>query len=120
MRLSKRFKSLKQSLKRSVFSLPNNTEITMRITVTVDLSKECRHIYEFNTFDMNVVLVGVREERKPQGKRAWKMVSFWDNYNKRYSTIKESPPLPLEVRRKAGDEMVKMIRVMTWDEWKKI
>jgi len=90
----------------------------MRIEVKIELSKENCRVYEFNTFDLNVVFVGYREQNKPKGKRLWKTISFWDKYNERDSNIKESPFLPLEVKQKAFEEMMKVIKVMTWEQWK--
>ncbi len=90
----------------------------MKITVRIETSSETAKVYDFNCFDTNIVFVAYSEEVKPSGKRKWRIVKFWDNYNKRDSSIKEAPDLPLDVRQLAAVQMIEMIKVMTWNEWK--
>ena len=91
----------------------------MRVNVISELNKEERQVWEFNLFDLNLVLVGYRYEKKPKGKRKWRSEYFWDIYNERGSTMKERPVLVGSIRRRALKQVQKLIRVLTWKEWKR-
>lgn len=90
----------------------------MRIKIEKQINAETKETWSFNTFDLNVVFVGWKCETKPKDKRKWIILSYWDKYSHRgYGGIEE-PALPEDIKNQALNEVIKHIKVQTWDEWK--
>jgi len=90
----------------------------MRIEIIKQIDAETRCVWEFNLFDISAVFVGWRKETKPKGKRIWKLVEYWNYYNERDSSVKRPPKLTKEIREEVVEEIIKIVRVFTWSEWK--
>lgn len=89
------------------------------MAIKVEIKKEdgTIDIYRFTQFDSTLVLTGLDNQFKPEGKRVWKIKTMWDKYNNRNSIIGE-PELTEELKKLAFEEMVKTIKVKTWKEFK--
>lgn len=90
----------------------------MRIEVVKSIDAETREVWTFNMFDLLVVFVGFKTEKKPKGKRIWVCNEYWDNYDKRNSKLTE-PVLPDEIKKDALNLAISYIKVKTWNEYKK-
>lgn len=91
----------------------------MRIEIEKQIDAETKEVWSFNMFDLNAVFVHWSREVKPKGKRKWTVVKFWDRYNRREYTMGSEPILPETIRSEVLSEVMKYVRVFTWDEWKK-
>lgn len=92
----------------------------MRVEVTKEVNEHLRQTWKFNMFDLNLVFVGYVVEEKPPRKRKWRITEKWDKYERRCeNTIKEEPKLEEHIKRDALEKAQSMIKVMTWDEWKR-
>ncbi len=87
------------------------------ITIEKALDAETKEVYSFHLFDLNAVFNGYDKLSKPKGKRIWRSIGKWSSHNDRYSTIPQ-PELPPEIILSCRVEIQKMIRVMTWQEYK--
>lgn len=90
----------------------------MRIEVIKQIDDETREVYTFTLFDLNAVFVCWAIETKPKGKRIWRIKSFWDKYARKDFNATEEPILPEKIRSEAISEVIKLIRINTWDEYK--
>lgn len=91
----------------------------MTLTIEINVDSETREYYGFNVFDdMSCVFVSFRTESKPKGKRKWKRTNFWDKYSQRDSTIPE-PVLTQNIKDLALERIISLIKIKTWDEYKK-
>jgi hypothetical protein len=89
----------------------------MRIKIQKQIDVETREIWVFNVFEsFNIVFVGWCKEVKPKGKRKWVVENFWDVYS---SGKHKEPVLPEIIRSEALSEVMKYLKVRTWNEWKK-
>lgn len=89
------------------------------IHVYNEISKGKRERFDFNDFgSLNLVFVGYSIEEKTDRQRMWRRVAWWDNYNLRDCTIKTAPTLTDEVKEQAKAQVIELIRVMTFPEWK--
>jgi len=91
----------------------------MRIEVIEQIDKHNREVWDFNAFEMTLVMVGKRIEEKLPRKRNWKVTAKFDRYNKRDSSLPEPDKIPNWVKIEAAEKMKSFIKVMTWDEWKR-
>ena len=89
------------------------------INIEVQIDQETRETWYFHMFDLNAVFVYWKREIKPKGKRKWIIERSWDKYKERDLNSTPRPELPEIIRSQALSEVMKMIRVYTWDEWKK-
>lgn len=89
------------------------------MAIKVEIKKEdgTIDIYRFTQFDSTLVLTGLDNQFKPEGKRVWRIKTMWDKYNQRASIIQE-PELTEEVRQLVFEEMVKTIKVKNWKEFR--
>jgi hypothetical protein len=89
----------------------------MRIKIQKQIDVETREIWVFNVFEsFNIVFVGWCKEVKTKGKRKWVVENFWDVYS---SGKHKEPVLPEIIRSEALSEVMKYLKVRTWNEWKK-
>ena len=89
----------------------------MNIEVIKQKDPETREVYNFTTFDFNIVFTRYSFEQKPKGKRKYQRVKYWDTYTWRAAENAE-PNLPDEIRQEAVNKAAKNLRACTWDEWK--
>ena len=94
----------------------------MRIEVIKQIDTETREVWAFNMFDLNAVFVWWSRESKPKRKRNWIIEEFWDNYGygREKFRMAQEPILPEVIRNEALLEVMKHIKVHTWNEWKKM
>ena len=78
---------------------------------------ETKELWSFNMFDLNAVFVAWHREVKPKGKRKWTIEKFWDKYGRREYNMVSEPVLPEIIRSEVLSEVMKYVRVHTWDEW---
>ena len=90
----------------------------MRITIEKQIDSETRETWGFNLFDLNAVFVCWHREVKPKGKRKWVIQDFWDKYGRRDHRLVVEPVLPDNIRSEVISEIMKYIKVHTWNEWK--
>jgi len=91
------------------------------IEVTRAIDAETNEVFRFVVFDLILVFSVYLLTNKPKGKRNWKVVKKWDNYNTRDSTI-DQPVLTDDIRELARHEFKRIvdegIKVKTWDEYR--
>lgn len=91
----------------------------MRIEIEKQIDAETKEVWSFNMFDLNAVFVAWHIETKPKGKRKWTIEKFWDKYNHRRNIgMVQEPELPEDIKAQVKEEVIKKIKVLTWDEWK--
>ena len=90
----------------------------MRIEIIKQIDDETREVFCFNMFDLNAVFVTWHKETKTKGKRKWSIADFWDKYARVGQKMSTEPELPEIIRSEAISEIMKFVRVKTWDEWK--
>jgi hypothetical protein len=92
----------------------------MRISIEKQIDAEKREVWYFNLFDLSAVFVGWQRKVKPSGKRKWVTEVVWDKYGRtNYNTVNE-PVLPDDIKTEVATEIMRYIKVMTWNEWKGI
>lgn len=91
----------------------------MKVEIEKQIDAETKEIWSFNVFDLNAVFVSWHRKVKPKGKRKWTVNAFWDKYSNRreYKMVSE-PVLPETIKSEVLSEVMKCVRVRTWDEWK--
>jgi hypothetical protein len=91
----------------------------MRFEIEKVIDNETKEFWTFNMFELNAVFVSWRVEKKPKGKRVWKIEKFWDKYRCRdgYRMVIE-PELPEIIRNEALSIAISYLKVKTWNEWK--
>lgn len=77
-----------------------------------------REVWSFNVFDFNIVLIGYSLQSKTPTQRKWRYSTYWNKYARRNS-IESPKEIPLEVSEAAKRKVNSLIKVSTWDEWKK-
>jgi hypothetical protein len=90
----------------------------MRIEVEKQIDAETKEVWSFTMFDLNVVFVSWSRQVKPKGKRKWAIDKFWDKYQRRNFKMADEPLLPEIIRSEVLSEVIKFVKVKTWDEWK--
>ena len=90
----------------------------MRIEVVEQIDDFTREVWEFNMFGLSAVFVEWRKEEKPQGKRKWFTIRFWDKYARREHSMSDEPALTEAIKSRALSEDIKRVKVQTWDEYK--
>ena len=88
-----------------------------RIEVKTQIQEGEIEIFEFILFDLTAVFVEYKKQFKPKGKRVWKIEVLWNKYQTRDNKISE-PILTEAIRTEAMAEIVKLIQVKTWNEFK--
>ena len=91
----------------------------MRIEIEKIIDSETKEVWSFNMFDLNAVFVAWHRETKPKGKRKWTIDKYWDRYARHVYDMVKEPDLPEIIRSEVVSEVMKHIKVNTWDEWKK-
>ena len=91
----------------------------MRVEVIKNVNDNLRQTWQFNMFDLRIVFVGYVIEEKPPRKRKWKITKKWDRYAGRLENSLEEPKLEEHVKLEVSQKVQDMIKVMTWDEWKR-
>ena len=86
------------------------------ITIEKQIDSETKEVWRFYMFDLNAVFIAWHKEIKPNGKRKWTVEKSWDKYN-RHNNILE-PVLPESIKQDVHAEVVKLIKVQTWSEFK--
>jgi hypothetical protein len=92
----------------------------MRILVEIvkQIDDETREVWSFYIFELNVVFVAWHRETKPKGKRKWTIEKSWDKYGRNFHNMVNEPVLPETIRSEVITEVMKHIKVKTWNEWK--
>jgi hypothetical protein len=90
----------------------------MRISIEKQIDAETKEVWSFNLFDLSAVFVGWQREVKPIGKRKWVTDYIWDKYGRANHNTVNEPVLPDDIRSEVISEIMKYIKVRTWDEWK--
>ena len=88
----------------------------MKIIIEKQIDDYTKEVWSFNTFDLNAVFIAWHREVKPKGKRKWTIEKFWDKYG-RSTHMSSEPVLTENIRSEVLSEMMKHIKVYTWDEW---
>ena len=88
----------------------------MKITIEKQINDHTKEVWFFNTFDLNAVFIAWHREVKPKGKRKQTIEKFWDKYG-RSTHMSSEPVLTENIRSEVLSEMMKHIKVYTWDEW---
>lgn len=92
----------------------------MGIQVIKQIDKETIHVYSFGTFSFPyIILTGMAIKTKTSKQRRWRVVKFWDTYNKRDSTLEE-PKLTDDIIKLATDTLVESLIFKTFSEYKSI
>lgn len=90
----------------------------MRLDVVKQIDAETREVWSFNLTGFNVIFVWWSIETKPKRKHNWTIEECWDAYGRSTARMVKEPVLPESIRNEALLEVMKYIRVRTWDEWK--
>lgn len=90
----------------------------MRIEIVNQIDDETRELWAFSMFDLTAVFVYWHIEVKPKGKRKWVIDKHWDKYAHRRYHMNNEPILPEIIRSEVLSEVMKYVRVHTWNEWK--
>ena len=90
----------------------------MRIEIEKQIDTETKEFWSFNMFELNAVFVAWHREVKPKGNKRWTIEKFWDKYGRREYNMVSEPVLPEIIRSEVLSEVIKHVRVHTWDEWK--
>lgn len=76
-----------------------------------------RQKWVFHLFDFNLVFTSYIVEERMKGK--FKETHRWDKFKDYTNSIKEEPVLEQHIKNEALDKIKSMIKVVTWDEFKK-
>ena len=90
----------------------------MRIEIEKQIDAETKEVWAFNMFGLTAVFVDWRIETKPKGKSKWVIEKFWNKYGRRECNMVQEPLLPEIIRSEVLLEVMKYVKVKTWDEWK--
>lgn len=91
--------------------------MSTRIDIEKQIDDETKETWTFLLFDFNAVFVNWKRETKQKGKRKWTIVKLWDKYDTRNSNTPE-PILPENISNEVLSEVMKNVKVMTWNQWK--
>jgi hypothetical protein len=80
-----------------------------------NISETEREIYGFRVLGLYFIFSKYNKEEKPKGKRKWRLLEHINGYQSKTPL----PELPEEIRREAEIEAAKLVRVMTWQEYKR-
>ena len=89
----------------------------MDIIVTNQLDESSIELFQFRSFDTDLVFIQYELKTKPKGKRKYISVSIWDNYSHRKSNITE-PILSENIKSEALRLFIEKIKIKTWKEFK--
>ena len=98
--------------------LPLEKVKTMRIEIEKQIDAETKEVWSFNMFGFTAVFVGWVKFTKPKGKRKWTSVADWDKYKRTRYLTAEEPELPELIKSDVITEIIKLLTVKTWAEWK--